>query len=224
MHIRTKTPFLLLTLAALCSSLFALSDAVMANETKITIDISQVKDLQADIHDLSVVGLIRTARAGEKHLRSETEKISKLFRVSSDVDEEALSASLFATAIRPARSAQSAEVIYPSGHTKEVTLRPQPEFDFAQAVAEGTGLYGPKKRKIVPREAKALLIPKNIGPRLRDNGTYVRFDGQYYIFSAYSRGMRPNPYHERAAVALEGDVEAIWDRVVKAFANQEEEF
>jgi hypothetical protein len=190
----------------------------------IKIDISQVRDMANEFRRMLIAGLVRTAQAGEKHLRAETEKISKEFNVSSDVDDENLTASLFATAIRNARSAQSAEVIYPSGRTKEVTLRPQPEFDFAQAVAEGTGLYGPKKRKIVPREAKALLIPKSIGPRLRDNGTYVRFDGQYYIFSAYSRGMQANPYHERAADALEAEIPAIWERVALAFANQEDAF
>lgn len=197
----------------------------MANEHVIKIDISQVKNLEIDLRQMMVAGLIRTSRAGEEHLRSQTEKISKLFRVSSDVDEESLTASLFATAIRPARSAQSAEVVYPSGKTKEVTLRLQPEFDFAQAVAEGTGLYGPRRATIFPKVAKVLLVPKAIGPRQGEKGgSLVRIDGRYYVYAAWTRGMRPNPYHERAADLLEAEIDPIWDGVVKAFANQETKF
>lgn len=196
----------------------------MANENIIKVDISQVKNLAIDLRQMMVAGLIRTAQAGERLLRAETEKISREFNVSSDVDEQGLRASLFVTAIRNARSAQSAEVVYPGGKTKEVSLRPQPDFDFAQAVATGTGEYGPRKAKIFPKVAKALLIPKPIGPRVGGKETLVRIEGRYYMFSAWSRGMKPNPYDERAAQALEGEIDAIWERTVRAFANQEEEF
>jgi hypothetical protein len=174
---------------------------------------------------MAAVGLIRAARAGERFLREETEKISKEFRVSSDVDEKLLKASLFATAIRNARSAQSAEVVYPSGKTKEVSLRPQPEFDFAQAVATGTGEYGPRKARIFPRHAKVLLIPRSIGPRLGEKGeSFVRIDGKYFMFRPFSRGMRPNPYDQRAADKLEAVLDGVWANVVQAFAEQKQEF
>jgi hypothetical protein len=195
----------------------------MANTIKV--DTSQIKDLGFDFRQMAVVGLIRTSRQGERHLREETSRISKEFAISSDVDETALKASLFATAIRNARGAQTAEVVYPSGRTKEVSLRPQPEYDFARAVAKGTGVYktdgafGPQA-VIRPRNAKALLIPKSIGPRLGEKGgAVVRIDGKYYVFSRFSRGMRPNPYDERAAQKLEAELGQIWDRVVAAFAN-----
>jgi hypothetical protein len=199
-------------------------------ENVIKIDKSQVKNLGFDFHQMAVAGLIRTARQGERHLRAETEKISREFAVSSDVDEQTLTASLFVTAIRNARSAQTAEVVYPSGRTREVSLRPQPEYDFARAVAQGTGVYktdgafGPQA-VIRPRNAKVLLIPKNIGPRLGEKGeSFVRIDGRYFVFRRFSRGMRPNPYDERAAQKLKGEIDGIWDRVAKSFANQEKEF
>jgi len=191
-------------------------------DIKVTVDTKQIEKLGFDFRQLALVGLIQTKDYGERFLRDETQKISKEFRVASDVDERKLQVSLFATAIRNARSAQSAEVVYPSGKTKEVSLRPQPEFDFAGAVAQGTGLYGPRKARIFPKHAKALLIPKSIGPRLGEKrSALVRIDGRYFVFSRFSRGMRPNRYDERAAARLEAVIDEIWDRVVKAFANSE---
>lgn len=189
-------------------------------EVKIKVDTRQVQNLGFDFRQMALAGLIQTKDYGERFLRDETSKISKEFRVASDVDPRRLRVSLFATAIRNARSGQSAEVVYPSGRTKEVSLRPQPEFDFARAVAEGTGEHGPRGRRIFPRHAKVLLVPKSIGPRLGDRSeSFLRIDGRYFVFRRFSRGMRPNPYDERAARKLEAVVDEIWDRVVKVFAD-----
>lgn len=194
-------------------------------ELKIRIDTKEIERLGFDFRQMAVTGLIRTARAGERFLREETEKISKEFNVGSDVDEKGLKASLFANAIRNARSGQTAEVVYPSGKTKEVSLRPQPEFNFARAVAEGTGEYGPRKARIFPKHAKVLLIPKSIGPRLGEKReSFIRIDGKYFVFRRYSRGMRPNQYDIRAVKRLEAVIDKIWDEVVRAFANQEKAF
>lgn len=188
-------------------------------DVRIKVDRKQVENLGFDFRQMAVAGLIQTKDYGERFLRDETQKISREFRVASDIDQKTLKASLFATAIRNARSGQSAEVVYPSGKTKEVSLRPRPEFDFARAVAEGTGEFGPRKRRIFPRHAKVLLIPKSSGPRLGERKeSFVRIDGKYFVFRRFSRGMRPNPYDERAAQKLEAVVDQIWDRVVKAFA------
>jgi hypothetical protein len=189
-------------------------------DVKIKVDTKQVQNLGFDFRQMALVGLTQTKNYGERFLRDETSKISKEFSISSDIDPRRLSASLFATARIPARSGQTAEVVYPSGRTKKVSLRPQPEVDIAKFIAEGTGIYGPRKRRIVPRHAKVLLIPKGIGPRMGERReSFVRIDGKYFVFRPSSRGMRPNRYDVRAGERLEREVDEIWDRVVAKFAE-----
>ena len=53
---------------------------------------------------------------------------------------------------------------------------------YAPYVHFGTGIYGPKKRKIVPKKAKALKIPIN---------------GKV-IFRKSVKGQKPNPYFKKA--------------------------
>jgi hypothetical protein len=108
----------------------------------------------------------------------------------------------------------------PSGKTKEVKLRPVPSFNYAQAVAEGTGVYatggvyGPKPY-ISPR-GKALLVPVNSVPTLNGKPeSYITADGKMFVLRRWMRGMRPNPYHERAARRLEPVAQPIYDRALK---------
>ena len=126
---------------------------------------------------------------------------------------------------------EQGELHLPSGATREITLRAQPAYDYARAVAEGTGVYatggvfGPQP-VIRPRVAKALLIPVGAVPP-PVNGkpqSYITSNGKIYILRRYQRGRRPDAYHVRAAQRLEVEVPAIFDRVVSAFANQEKEF
>ena len=58
-------------------------------------------------------------------------------------------------------------------------LAPSP---LARWIKKGTGIHGPRKRRIVPRKAKAL--------RFEIGGTVV--------FARSTQGMQKNPYHNRA--------------------------
>ena len=198
----------------------------MANT--IRVDTRQIENLGFDLRQMALAGLAQTANAGERLLRTEAEQISKEFHVSSSVDEANLTADLFAAAIRNARPRREATLHLSSGKTREVTLRPTREYDFARAVAEGTGVHriggyiGPKPM-ISPTSAKVLLIPYKYASLTGRRGkeSYIDDGGQLYIVRPRAQGMKANDYPERAAVKLEGMIDKIWDRVAAAFANQQ---
>lgn len=199
----------------------------MAEKT-IKVDLRQVENLGFDFQQMALAGLRQIANAGERLLRTETEKISKEFHVSSDVDEAKLTVSLFAAAIRNAKPRREATLHLASGKTREVTLRPTREYDFARAVAEGTGVHrvggviGPKPM-IRPTSAKVLLIPYKYASLSGKRGkeSYISDGGQLYIVRPRAQGMRPNDYPGRAAGKLEAMIDPIFDRVAAAFAKQE---
>lgn len=74
-------------------------------------------------------------------------------------------------------------------------------FDYAIGVVEGTGLYGPKRKRITAKNGKALRIPianlKNLRPE-----TLARANNGF-IFVRSIKGQRPNPFNERAAKRIE---------------------
>lgn len=59
---------------------------------------------------------------------------------------------------------------------------------YARFVHEGTGIYGPRRRMIVPKRRKALRW----------------VSGGRVVFSKKSRGMRPNPFMKNALRAARG--------------------
>ena len=71
-------------------------------------------------------------------------------------------------------------------------------------VHEGTGLFGPRKAKIVPKTAKALRF--RIGDKL--------------IFARSVKGQKPNPYMRRALKGVEGRIPEIFNRAISDFINR----
>lgn len=88
-----------------------------------------------------------------------------------------------------------------------MSLKPQPEFNYAETVALGRPAISPKPGK------KALLIPVPFTP----SGNYVRIDGKDYIYAKRAKAVPPNPFHERAAKRLEQDAPGIADEVLRKF-------
>jgi hypothetical protein len=213
----------------------------MAEPTKINVDIKQVETLGFDFRQMAEVGLRRTVERGEQLLREEVPKKTHNLEqgVSSDVDVSALRGDLIVSARSGRVGIEGALLHEASGKTKEISLRPQPAFDYAEAVARGTGIYGPRGAVITPKSGKALLIPID-GPPVSLGGkvvqgkrtvtlsgqqeSYITSGGKTFIVRRFSKGMKPNQYDVRAAQRLEAEVQAIWERVVAAFANQEKEF
>ncbi len=197
----------------------------MAEPISIKADLRQIENLGFDFQQMAVVGLHRVAERGERYLRQEAPKVTHNLEqgVSSDVDESNLTAQLIVSAQSARMGVEGALLHLPSGATREISLRARPAYDYARAVARGTGVYrtdgefGPQE-VIKPRTAKAMLIPVSAAPV---GESYITSGGQIFILRRYSRGRRPNPYDVRAAQRLEADVPTIFDRVVEAFANQE---
>lgn len=200
----------------------------MADEVKINVDLRQVKDLGFDFRQLAEVGLRRTVERGEQILRDEVPKVTHNLEqgVSSSVDPSALKGEFVVSARSGRMGVEGGLLHLPSGQTREISLRARPAFDYAEAVARGTGIYGPRGAVIRPKSGKALLIPIS-GPPPSLNGkpqAYITSGGKVYIVRRFSSGRKANQFDVRAAQRLENEIPAIWDRVVQAFANQEAEF
>ena len=200
----------------------------MADEVKIKIDTSQVSQLEEEYRELARLLLHDVAEAGQKFLRQEVPKVTHNLEqgVSADVDSDRLRAELIVSARAGRVAVEGATLHLPSGATREISLRAQPAYDYAQAVAEGTGVYatggvfGPKP-VIRPREARALLIPVGAVPTAVNGKpqSYITSQGKIYVLRRYFRGRRPDPYHVRAAERLDLAVPAISERVINQFAE-----
>ena len=87
------------------------------------------------------------------------------------------------------------------------------DFDVAVGLVEGTGVYGPKRTRIVPKNAKVLKIPvaslgalglANLKPK---NG---------FVFLKSVKGMKPNPFDDRAAKKMAQTLpEKLADEIIK---------
>lgn len=197
-------------------------------QTEINVDLKEVENLGFQFREMARVGLYRLTERGEQLLREEVPKVTHNLQqgVTSRVNVATLQGTL-SIAARTARvGRQTGSLHLASGKTVEIDLRSRPAFDYAEAVAKGTGVYGPRKAVINPKRGKALLIPVP-GPPPAINGkkqSYITSGGQYFVVRRFSKGRRPNPYDVRAAQRLESEAQRIFDRVVEAFANQQKEF
>lgn len=200
----------------------------MANELKIKVDTKQVESLGFQFREMSIVGLNRSLERGTVLLRREVPKVTHNLEQGVSVGEVKTESSPMSgelvVAARAGRTDVEGGLLHlPSGATREISLRARSAYDYARAVAKGTGVYrtdgefGPQQ-VIKPRSAKAMLIPVDAIPA---GESYITSGGQIFILRRFSRGRRPNPYDERAVQQLEAEIPKIWEAVVQAFANQE---
>lgn len=86
---------------------------------------------------------------------------------------------------------------------KELVVRPEglsmrigTTLYYARYVHDGTGIYGPKRRVIKPKRAKALVF----------RAAYGRKSGRYkgYVVVKSVKGMKPNPFLVEALPAFSG--------------------
>lgn len=125
-----------------------------------------------------------------------------------DVDYVNFTAELTVSA-RSARTASlQATVFGEDGQAKkQVSLRPQKAFNYAEAVAKG-------RPAIRPKAGKALLIPVSSRPT---TGGYLMVGSQIYVTRRSARATKPNPFHERAAAQLEKDARPIAEKILGQF-------
>jgi hypothetical protein len=196
-------------------------------------NIGEVECLGEDYQRAAEVGMRQLIERGEQVVREEApEAKDKAFTniggnlkqgVSSDVKPRRggrLQGEVIVTARSGRFARRDATLHLSSGKTKKVTLRAVSSFNYAEAVAKGTGVYGPKGVAITPKKAKVLLIPVSSVPTL-DGRTapYIESDGKMFILRRSMQGMKPNPYDERAARRLEQEAPGIFDNAIKQFVG-----
>lgn len=79
--------------------------------------------------------------------------------------------------------------------------------EYALAVAEGTGLYGPKHREIV------------IEPKVKQCLHFVWQGVEIFAKKVHVKGMKPNPYHERAFKKGESRIDEFIRRALREYGE-----
>lgn len=175
----------------------------MADGLVVQVDTRQIEDLANVLQRGGELAIRRLAERGEQHLRKEVPRvtnnlaqgITSTVRIATGKFE----ADLIVSARSGRRGARQATVHYPSGKTKDVKLRPQPAFDYAEVVARG-------RKEVRPRNAKVLLIPVSSPPA---GEAYITSGGETFILRPRAQATKANPYDERALRALDGEAERI---------------
>lgn len=178
-----------------------------ANATK------DLQDLARDIDRMNRAILGGAAERGYQLLRAEVPKVTHNLEqgvAPPDVDYSKMQATLTVSAMRARTGPRSATLIGADGkEKKKVTLRPQAAYDYAAVVATGY------KAQSAPKSAKAFLVPVSIAP---SKGGYLKGDnGQIFVMRKSIGAIPANPYDERAAKRLEGEIEGIADAQLKIF-------
>lgn len=181
----------------------------MAN-TEIIVDAKAINALAADFEKAKRALVARLAERGYQLLRDEVPVATGNLKqgVSYDVDTEKLEATLVVSARSGATGATSATVFGADGKEKKtVSLRAQPGFNYAEAVARG-------RAAVSPKNGKALLIPVPTAPV---GESYLLAGGQIFIFRKSAAATKPNPFDERAAKRLTDEAPKIGQAVLEKF-------
>lgn len=179
----------------------------MAN---VSVDTEGLKELAELIGQAKRLMLGRIAERGYQLLRAEVPKVTTNLQqgvAPPDVDYRKLEATLTVSARSARVGATKATLHLKSGETRQVNLRAQPEYNYAEVVARGN-----KKAVLYPKKAKAFLIPVGTAPT---DESYVSIDGKNYVMRRSRKGRKGNPYDERAAQRLENELEPIGTNVLR---------
>lgn len=86
---------------------------------------------------------------------------------------------------------------------KPIQMTIYPKMEYAKYVNFGTGIYGPKKAPITPKNAKFLAF---------------RYKGNW-VFTKSVKGSKPNPFVERTVERSENNINMIFDSVMTKIVN-----
>lgn len=180
----------------------------------VTIDTRALADLGDKFERAARAGLDNLLEEGEEYIRQEApERTGRLKRDQDSVFSEShktatrFEGSLIVSAFRERTSGGQAVLHLPSGTTKPVSLAPQPQFNYAEAVARG-------RKEIRPRKAKALLIPVNSAP---SGQPYITDGAETFIIRPRAKAQKANEYDVRAFNRLEKEVEPIFQKSLADF-------
>ena len=182
------------------------------SKATLTMDLSQVAQLPAQLRHGGETAMRQTALRGVKHLRDEVPKVtSNLYQgISHDVrvQGEKVEVDLIASARRGRKGARKGKLHLKSGKTKTVDLRPVEAFDYAEVVA-----LGDKDAVVTPKSGRPMLVPVDSVP---SDETYISDGSDLFVVRKTRKGKKGNPFHERAIKKLEPEVPKIFDHVLKA--------
>lgn len=175
----------------------------------VEVDISAVKQLARDIREAQKQLIGRLAERGYQLLRAEVPVDTGNLKqgvAPPDVNYQKMQATLTVSARTGRTGATQAKLIGADGEVKKtVSLRPQKEFNYAEAVAKG-------RPAISPQKAKVLIIPVATAPT---GESYLLADGKVFVFRKSAAATKPNPFDERAAKRLENEAEGIGEAVLR---------
>lgn len=171
----------------------------------VKVDLKQVENLGKEIRAGMIVSLGRLGERGYQLLRREIKDSAyvtgNLWQgvAPPDVDESDLSVTLTVSARSARTGGGTATVHYKSGKTKQISLRPQIAFNYAEVVARG-------RPAIRPKTGKALLIEVQGAP---GGGTYITAGDKTFVVRRSAKATEPNPFDDRAGDQLEKEAPAI---------------
>ena len=178
----------------------------------VTVDAKAISELAADIEKAKRQLIGQLAERGYQLLRDEVPFDTGNLKqgvAPPEVDLENLTATLTVSASRGRTGTRLATVVGADGKEKKrVTLRAQPSYNYAEVVARGYD------ERVKPKASKALLIPVSTKP---DKGGYLLAGGQIFVVRKHTKGIKANPFDERAAVRLQREADGIAERVLRKF-------
>jgi len=182
---------------------------------KVVVDVTEIENLAQILTLGKKRGLGALGEAGALLLRTDIKanayELGNLYQGVAPplFDFERMRAELSVKARQARTGARPATVHYPSGKTKQITLRPRAAFDYAETVARG-------RPAIRPKLGKAILIPVLSRPT---DEPYITEGNNVYVTRRSAAATKPNPFDERVAVKLEQKGPAIVGRVFEELFN-----
>lgn len=181
----------------------------MAN---VEVNYDQVKTLGKEFRAAMVVSIGRLGERGYQLLRKEVPYDTGNLKqgvAPPKIDEANLTATLVVSARSARTGGGSATVHHPSGATKQITLKPQIAFNYAEVVAKG-------RPAIRPKAGKALLIEVD---SVSSGESYISAGGNTFVVRKSAAAQKANPFDERAAEQLENEAPTIVSAVFDRFFN-----
>jgi hypothetical protein len=180
----------------------------MATETA---DVKALEDLAANLGRAKRQLIGRLAERGYQLLREEVPVQTGNLKqgvAPPEVNYEKSEAVLTVSARSAAVGSREATIFGADGkEKKKVTLKAQPGYNYADVTARGN-----KDPKLVPKGAKAFLIPVPTAP---SGEGYLVAGGQIFVVRRSRKAQKANPFHERAAGRLEKEAPGVADAVLK---------
>lgn len=184
---------------------------------RVEVDLRELDRLAQQFERGGEYAIVRLLEQGEEFIREEAPErtgnlkgkrnaggsVSSTYRKTGT----GYSGDINVSAVRERLNATTGEAVSPKGKRRQVKLRAQPAFNYAEVVATG------RPRLTAPKKAQAFLIPVVSAPT---SGGYIVARGQIFVVRKSVGPQQPNDYPGRALNRLAGDAEAI---VVRAYAD-----